>query len=73
MYINTIGATTERVYKLLQLVDYSHGISFSVIPSYSMRDVILKAADEKSASINKTQSWLVYHMAKGVAANLRLQ
>lgn len=73
MFINTVSSSTARLSKLLELVDYRHGMSYSMISSESLRDIVLKTVDKKGLSINKTQSWLVYHLPKEAAAKLDVQ
>ncbi|XP_037032028.1 uncharacterized protein LOC119071268 [Bradysia coprophila] len=70
MFIDTLSSSTERMFKLLQLVDYRHGISFSMISSDSLREVVLRTVDNESLNINKTARWLSFYMPREVATNL---
>lgn len=69
LFINSLNESNERLFKLLQLLDWSHGFKVSTLLERH-REPLLKTVELKKLSIEFDSQTFLYYMSKEDAAKL---
>lgn len=71
-YADTFNKSSDRLFRLLQLIDYSKGYTFQCIRP-ELRTVITDALEKVNVTIENVSDFLRYYLPKEEALKLDIQ
>lgn len=72
LFVNTISSSHERLAKLLQLLDWSHGFRVSTLIG-RLRLPVMDAIKSKNLSLEYDCKSLLYYMSRDQAAQMEVK